>query len=291
MHGFLRSIGFSKIKNRQLLEPVYRQILGSPTRKTLTNLSADTQLIQLDKDFSEYFGISLIGECAIDGSISIEHYFPYVRSNVITYQDQIYIERHGDKEAFAGVSNSYNLGITLIFFLQNIGEYEKSRWMNRYNQFVDHVYLGALSKSGKIILDIDQLSHDKASTSHKNDNRKKLVEAAKNGDKTALESLTLDDMDTYSIIEKRIQNEDVLSIVESCFMPYGIETEHYSIIGNILDVVHTTNTFTEESVFVLTVETNDILMKVAINEKDLLGYPEVGRRFKGEIWLQGRITV
>jgi hypothetical protein len=34
---------------------------------------------------------------------------------------------------------------------------------------------------------------------------------------------------------------------------------------------------------------NDILFSVCINQKDLLGEPEVGRRFKGNIWMQGSV--
>ena len=35
---------------------------------------------------------------------------------------------------------------------------------------------------------------------------------------------------------------------------------------------------------------NDVPLDVCINEKDLLGEPEVGRRFKGQIWLQGTMN-
>jgi len=30
-------------------------------------------------------------------------------------------------------------------------------------------------------------------------------------------------------------------------------------------------------------------MDICVNAKDLLGKPEVGRRFKGVIWLQGNV--
>ena len=39
----------------------------------------------------------------------------------------------------------------------------------------------------------------------------------------------------------------------------------------------------------MTIECNDLLMDVCINKEDLYGEPEVGRRFKGVIWLQGMI--
>ena len=58
MHSFLPSIGFTNIKNRQQLEPIYRQILESPDRKFISTISADTCLVQFSKDFGERFGIS-----------------------------------------------------------------------------------------------------------------------------------------------------------------------------------------------------------------------------------------
>ena len=55
--------------------------------------------------------------------------------------------------------------------------------------------------------------------------------AAKNGDEEAMESLTIEDMDTYSMISQRVENEDVYSIVDSYFMPYGMECDLYNIHG------------------------------------------------------------
>ena len=99
MHSFLPSIGFTNIKNRQQLEPIYRQILESPDRKFISTISADTCLVQFSKDFGERFGISLVGEMSKDGSISIEYYFPYVTSKLLTDDENIYVEKYSDKRA------------------------------------------------------------------------------------------------------------------------------------------------------------------------------------------------
>ncbi len=40
----------------------------------------------------------------------------------------------------------------------------------------------------------------------------------------------------------------------------------------------------------MNIECNDMYFDICINEKDLMGVPEEGRRFKGSIWLQGRIN-
>ncbi len=63
-----------------------------------------------------------------------------------------------------------------------------------------------------------------------------LLSAAKSGDPEAIESLTLDDMDTYSKI-KKIDTEDVFTIVDTYIMPYGIECDRYSIMGEIWNIV------------------------------------------------------
>ena len=49
------------------------------------------------------------------------------------------------------------------------------------------------------------------------------------------------------------------------------------------------NQVTQEQMYLLHLESNEISFDVCINEKDLLGEPAVGRRFKGNVWLQGRV--
>ena len=40
----------------------------------------------------------------------------------------------------------------------------------------------------------------------------------------------------------------------------------------------------------MNLECNDMGFDICINAKDLLGEPEIGRRFKGSIWLQGHMN-
>jgi hypothetical protein len=39
------------------------------------------------------------------------------------------------------------------------------------------------------------------------------------------------------------------------------------------------------------IECNDIFFDVCINEKDLMGQPAIGRRFKGNVWMQGTVCL
>ena len=96
-------------------------------------------------------------------------------------------------------------------------------------------------------------------------------------------------MDAYSQVSKRIQNEDLYSIVESSFIPCGVECDLYSVLGEITEVRTAVNTYTDDKIFKLKIISNEIEFRLAIREEDLLGVPEKGRRFKGRIWLQGKV--
>ena len=97
-------------------------------------------------------------------------------------------------------------------------------------------------------------------------------------------------MDTYSNISKKILNEDVFSIVDSYFMPYGVECDQYSVLGEILECQKVKNELTNEDIYIMTINCNELNFELCINEKDIFGEPKVGRRFKGYIWLQGFIN-
>ena len=128
------------------------------------------------------------------------------------------------------------------------------------------VNLSALSVSGTIILPIDKSEKDKARVQKVSQNRRTLIDAARRGNEDAIESLTLEDMDMYTIISKRIQNEDVFSLVDTYFMPYGVECDQYSVLGEITDCRTLTNTLTGEQMYLLTLN----LMKCMILEKNVL---------------------
>ena len=84
-------------------------------------------------------------------------------------------------------------------------------------------------------------------------------------------------------------HEDIYSISATCFMPCGVECDQYSVIGNITDMELAKNRLTGEEVYRLKLDCNDLTFTVAINKQDLLGEPQIGRRFKGQVWMQGTV--
>lgn len=295
MHSYLRAIGFSTCHSRRQLENIYHMVLSSPNRKTITTVNVDTSLFQMEKDFTvnriDRMGLSLIGECDLTGNVSVEHYYPYLKGDTTLTFESITLEKQTDKESYAGVCEDSRLGMTLIFYVINIADYAKSKWFNYANRKITRVKFSGLSTEGTIILGI---SRSKAQRNYENllrANRDHLLLAANEGDQDAMENLALDEVETFSQICTRVKNEDILSIVDTSFMPCGVECDHYAIVGNITAVHTITNSYSGEEIYNLSLEVNGMNLNVGINSLDLQGEPAVGRRFRGEIWLQGIIQL
>ncbi len=291
MHSYFRAIGFSKLKNKSEQNKLITAALNDASDKREIEVGSGTRLLQFNRSFGCGFGISIIAELDEDGTISIDNSFPYCIGSHTTKQAEIQIEPHSDKEAFSGISDDYNLGITLIYALQNPIDYVRSNWLNDFYKIPKKVKFGALSLDGKILygVHLEEMAFPYEKQPISNKERSKLIAKAKSGDLDAIEHLTLDEMDTYSLISKRIRNEDLYTLVETYFMPYGIDNEQYSIMGIIQKIEELTNEFSDELVYNLTVVCNDFTLNVGINSIDLEGEPKVGRRFKGIIWLQGMV--
>ena len=256
MHSYLRAIGFSNIKSRKQLEQIYVSTLRNPNRKIITTISVDTSLIQFEKDFAPSLGLTLIGEYDVNGAISIEHYFPYIKGETLSSYENISIEKQTDKESYAGVCEDCRLGMTLIFYVLNIADYAKSKWLNYCNRHLKDVKLSALSIDGAIILGVKKNKLEQKFYQEQKKMRDKLLFEASNGDTEAIENLTISEMDTYTSLTYRIRGEDILSIVDTSFMPCGVECDHYMIIGDILSVSPVKNIITEELVYILLLAIN-----------------------------------
>ena len=149
--------------------------------------------------------------------------------------------------------------------------------------------LSGLSLEGRILLGIQKTAESINRSNRETRMKRQLLLQAKEGDQDAIDSLTLDEIDLSGRLGKRIMTEDLYSIVESSFIPYGSESDNYMIIGTILNWSLTTNSYTNEDVFQLLINCNDVVLNIAINRKDLEGEPMIGRRFKGIIWMQGHV--
>ena len=291
MHSFMRAIGFEQLNNVQLEELLNKVVASHDYIHTATD-SQGNEFVQYTMHIGESMGICACGSYLENGEFSMDYYYPFFLGSGITSHEQVGIEKHADKESYAAVCDDIKVGVTLIYFLQNVGEY-LSVIEDSKGGFPSNVTstMAGLSLGGKIILPINKNEKQIRKNEKTNQNRNHLIAAARDGDEDAIESLTLEDIDTYSMISRRIANEDILSIVDSYFMPHGIESDQYSILGEILNYYYVSNSFSQDRICVMTVDTNDLVYNICINENDLVGVPAVGRRFKGNIWMQGTVNI
>lgn len=321
MHKYLRAVGFSEFVKKSEVDAFFNENL---TDKNLvsTYMSSDMRLCgQYDVKVCPDAGISVIGEQEKNQIASIDFYYPYLKGYDYTLIQECTIERHSDKESFAGIIDDYRMGMALIFYLTNGNVY--SSLIKKYNYYdikIDKIFLSALSIGGKIILPIEKKKEQ--TTSQPIVPVKYEIEEAEDDyededddleedeeEESPYSTRLVDNMSDFSDgigmkaisigigiklpkspagdQEKRLKNEDLYSIVETSLVPYGIECDKYQIVAEILSVNKKTNVFTGESLYEMRVDTMGLQFNLMINEKDLEGEPEVGRRFRGVIWLQG----
>ena len=290
MHKYLRAIGFSALTEKRKLRELLTDIVVNADKRSYTMNQANSLLGEFSKNFADDMGITVCGEFDDEDKFIYEYYYPYLAGRGITSCEDVSVERHAAKDSYAGVCDDMKVGISLIFYLRNKIPYVKAQAGGMLPVRGTTLTLSALSVSGCIMLPIQKDEEQKQRVEQESVNRRNLLAAARKGDEEAIETLTLEDMDMYTIISRKIQKEDIFTLVDTYFMPYGVECDQYSVLGEIVEIRGTVNKITGEKIFILTICCNELTFDVSINIIDLLGEPKVGRRFKGVIWLQGHIN-
>ena len=290
MHQYLKSIGFGNIQNKKELHKILDQVEQSYTQHNLMTLDEVTDFCEYAKEYGAGIGIVLCGDMDLAERFMPGYYFPYFVGTGVTSYADVYVERRIDKEAYVGICEDLKIGINLIFHLQNMTEYLREKQMSHNSVKYTSITLSGLCNGGTILLPVLKSKEQEKKQQEDVRNRMMLMSAAKSGDPAAIESLTLEDIDTYSEVSRRLITEDVFSIVDTYIMPYGIECDRYSIMGEILEFQQMENEYTRENLYIMKLEVNGLIFDICVPSKEVMGEPAVGRRFKGEVWMQGRIN-
>ena len=290
MHSFLRAVGFGSIKSRNDEEKLISLVIDNATEKQVFRVSEERSVVELIMEVTEDTGVVVRGETDAHGVFHVAHYFPFRRGNAITTEEPLFVNKRVDTDAYTGMCDDYRLGVSLIFYIQNVVDYLKNPIKKKERRKCP-VYLAALASEGKILLPVEKTSKEAEKVKTDLKNRSALIAEAKQGNQEAMQSLTFDDIDQYAVVSSRIRKEDIYSIVETSFIPYGSESDNYSILGYINSVERQRNIYTNEEFYVMNVECNEMNYDVCIHVDDLLGEPAVGRRFRGNVWMQGKVEV
>lgn len=293
MHKFLRAIGFSEFTKKSQIEEFFAENLANKNLVSTYQTSDGRLCGQYNIEVLPGAGISVVGEQEGKDLSLINFYYPYSKGYDYTLIEECTIERHSDKESFAGIIDDYRMGMALIFYLTNGNIYSSLINSHKLQDIkIDKIFLSALSVSGRIILPIEK----KPVKSNVN-----IVEDIEDFDdddddisESGVKAISIGigiklPKEPAGDQEARLKNEDLYSIVETSFVPSGIESDKYQIVANILSVNKKTNVFTHEVVYDMRVDTMGLQFNVLINEKDLDGEPAPNRRFRGVVWLLGEV--
>ena len=291
MHQYLGAVGFGNVKTKKDLMELIKKVISEPTDKNFIETDRNSVICEYVRYFTPTTGIVVRGEFDEDNDLTLDFYHPICKAYNVSTNEYVSMERFSAHEYFAGICDDPRIGVTIIFDIQNsVDVMKKMAVTDSESEVKMSVNFSGMSMSGMIMLPIKKDKKEKLKTEKNASNRNKLLMAARNGDENAIESLTLDDIDTYAQLSKKIRNEDVYSLVESYFMPYGVECDLYSIMGEIEDYAIEINSYSGEEIYILSINYNGMAMNISINKKDLLGEPMVGRRFKGTVLMQGKVN-
>lgn len=95
----------------------------------------------------------MIGQMTEKGTFKREYAFPYVTGSDISSTAECSIQRHAERETYAGLLDEYRVGISLIFYMTNSIEY-RSRRSKRLPVLAKNICLSGLASQGKILLPV-----------------------------------------------------------------------------------------------------------------------------------------
>ncbi len=155
----------------------------------------------------------------------------------------------------------------------------------------------ALATEGKILLGSEIDAQGARDMEDEQAWREELLRRAKDGDASAFDEMDryMDDVDRE--IRERLKTEDLYSVLDGFFtpvIPQGTPAplaapmaSTYTLLGEILHVDKMMNPLSEEWVYRLEVRVMGASIGVYINPRDLVGCPQKGFRFRGEVLLEG----
>lgn len=290
MHSYLKAVGFSKINTDKQVKELLANLTQKPTALTLYQRDTETTFCEMKCEVAGGFGLTISGEYDEHDEFVIAHYFPYMESTGICLPYDRTIQKHLDRDTFAVMLDEYHLGVSLICFMQSPLIYRMRLDAHVSDERTRGVILNALSVEGKILLPMFKTEEEMIQQSRRTEKRMSAIRAAQHGDEEAMENVSFEDFETYNKISRRLEEEDIYSIVDTSFMASGLESDIYSIVGTITNVSATKNRITGEELYKLAVACNNVSLRVGISRKDLQGEPKAGRRFKGVIWMQAQMV-
>lgn len=282
MIRFLSAIGMSQYTQPQKLDRFIRSWTkeGDSCLRTYVRRDAGRMQFELTKKMGPFF-LTVTGQKGEQDLVG--GFFPGVRERrVLPYLDcEVIEERPGvfflsAVEGETGEQIKFMMTTAKPFFSKGVLEAEERGNYSCYG----------LSVEGKVLLGVKRSEEEEKAIREEEQWRREILNKVQQGDENALREVETYAAETAEEIQERLRQEDVYTILDGFFVPRG-NSNFFVVLGDILYVDKLLNPLTEEWSYRLEVKTMGTRIGIYINPKDLVGVPCKGRRFLGEVFLQG----
>ena len=182
LHKFMRAVGFSEYADRKRLKELLTNVILHADERYYTMNQENVLLGEFRKNFTKDIGIAVCGEFDEEYHFIYEYYYPYLMGNEVTTTEDVNVERHAARESYGGICDDMNVGISLIFYLQNMIPYVKAQCQGKLPIKGTSLTLTGLSVSGVIMLPIKKDEEQRRKVKRDTATRNNLLAAARKGD-------------------------------------------------------------------------------------------------------------
>ena len=127
MHKFLRAAGFSMYQKKRDIAQLMELLQKQPALTRCIQIDSETNVYEMRTKVVPNIGISIVGEMNENGKFEREFYLPYLESKQVSSKADCSVQRHTEKETYAGMADEVRIGISLIFYVQNFMDYREKR--------------------------------------------------------------------------------------------------------------------------------------------------------------------
>lgn len=143
----MRAIGFSEYTDRKKLKELLTDVIMNSDHRAYTMNQEGILLGEFSKNHthtkgtieSGTFGVAVCGEFDDNDKFIYEYYFPYLTGSGITSYEDVSVERHADKDSYAGICDDIKVGISLIFICGIVFPISKHKAQESYQSAVLHL--------------------------------------------------------------------------------------------------------------------------------------------------------
>ena len=103
MHKFLRTVGFSMYQKKRVIDKLIQGLAEDRDKMRILQLDSEESLCELRVETAPGMGIAIVGGLDERDRFDVEYYYPYFVSHERSSIADCSIQRHTEKETYAGL--------------------------------------------------------------------------------------------------------------------------------------------------------------------------------------------